>query len=202
MQDHQKITLDTYQRHLKEYIGGTTKVVSGIHMHWLDQFNSLVEAGASILEIGSGLGRDADYFESHGRHIYRTDVVESFISYQISLGHKIHLYNVLDGPNTTIFYGVLASAVFVHFDLDQFHIALKNVRYSLRTSGYFALSLKLGTGYLYSEEKVGAPRFFQYWPVEEARKTLEDHGFVIVSELISEDQAWVHFIAQKDARVM
>lgn len=202
MQDHQKITLESYQKHWKEYVDGTSKVVTGIQKQWLNEFNSKVVAGASILEIGSGPGRDADYFEAQGRHIYRTDVVEAFISFQQSLGHKIHLYDVLAGPNANTFYGVLAAAVFIHFDKDQFQIALKNVRDTLRTNGYFGLSLKIGDGYIYTEEKVGSPRFFQYWSVEAVRKALEDGGFIIASEFISEEHTWVHFIAQKDARVI
>ena len=202
MQDHQKITLESYDKHWREYVDGTTKVVSGIQKQWLDEFNFKVEPGASILEVGSGPGRDADYFEAQGWHIYRTDAVESFILFQESLGHKIHLYDVLAGPNTSTFYGVLAAAVFIHFDLDQFHTAINNVRATLRPCGYFALSLKIGDGYIYTEEKVGAPRFFQYWSVDAARKTLEDSGFTIVSELISEEHTWVHFIAQKDAQVI
>jgi SAM-dependent methyltransferase len=202
MQDHQKITLETYENHWKEYVEGTTSVVTGTQKQWLDDFHSKVEAGASILEIGSGSGRDADYFEEQGRHIYRTDVVQGFISFQESLGHKIHYYDVLSGPNANTFYGILAAAVFIHFDLDQFLIALKNVRDTLRPNGYFALTLKIGEGFEYTEAKVGSPRFFQYWSLEGARKTLEDSGFSIVSGILSDEHTWAHFIVQKDARVI
>lgn len=51
---------------------------------------------ASILEIGTGPGRDADYIESLGYSVTRSDAVESFIEYNKSKNKNIIKLNLYE----------------------------------------------------------------------------------------------------------
>jgi hypothetical protein len=52
---------------------------------------------AAILELGSAHGRDADYIESLGYKIYRTDAVKAFVDYLQAKNHDASVLNAIDG---------------------------------------------------------------------------------------------------------
>ena len=59
-------TIDTYNTKLDQYIAKTNPVIDGILKEWIDLMLSKNNNQSSILEIGSGTGKDADYIESNG----------------------------------------------------------------------------------------------------------------------------------------
>ena len=81
-------------------------------------------------------------------------------------------------------------------------LVIKKVFDSLNANGKFAFTLKQGDGEGWSEEKLGAPRFFCYWTESQIREALESTGFGDVE--ISDDKAavnatWLHIVARKNA---
>ena len=96
----------------------------------------------------------------------------------------------------------MANAVLLHFNRDEAMLVIKKVFDSLNANGKFAFTLKQGDGEGWSEEKLGAPRFFCYWTVSQIREALESTGFGDVE--ISDDKAavnatWLHIVARKNA---
>src|SRR5690348_18508311 len=74
-----QITLGSYELGVEPYVANTAAEVSGLFKEWIDKTLSLVTKKASILEIGSGFGRDARYIESKGYSVERTDATKGFI---------------------------------------------------------------------------------------------------------------------------
>lgn len=195
--NNQKITLNTYENNIDNYIEGTpNEVIDGWHKEYLDKIISIISSGAKILEIGSAVGRDADYFENMGYKVLRTDIVQGFINYQKGKGKEVSKFNIIDGALENKFDVILAFAVFLHFDEEQFIQALLNTKNHLKDNGLFALSLKNGEGQEYSSHKMNGERFFKYWKPEELKGILESNGFEVKYLNVVADNKWIHCIAE------
>jgi protein-L-isoaspartate O-methyltransferase len=70
-------TLAAYRSTVEEYVRGTAHAGPAVTAY-LDQVAGLA-AGGTVLELGSGPGRDADYLESRGAHVVRTDATPGFV---------------------------------------------------------------------------------------------------------------------------
>lgn len=191
-----QVTLDTYNTHVDAYAKAAASELNPSLAFWLRYCVKDLPFDSAILEVGSGLGADADFIESLGFKVVRTDGAASFVEYQRNLGKHVELLDLrtdeLGGPWDL----VLADAVLLHFPPDQaFDLAVK-VRQSLAEGGRFALSLKTGQGSGFSMEKLGAPRFFAYWSAPDAISMLFKAGFVRVEQVgASLTGPWIHLVA-------
>jgi SAM-dependent methyltransferase len=87
--DENEITLQSYNQHIKEYVAGTPKsVIHGMFKDWIDRALANISKGSSVLELGSGFGRDADYIESKGYKVVRTDAAQGFVDLLKKQGHE------------------------------------------------------------------------------------------------------------------
>jgi len=115
MNDDNKTTLDSYERGADQYVAAMNPVVTGSLKEWIDAGLALLPAGAHILELGTGHGRDATYMEDKGFVVDRTDAARSFIEYLKTQGKTARLLNALTddfgGPCDMVY----ASAVLLHF---------------------------------------------------------------------------------------
>lgn len=195
--DNQAITLATYEAGVLNYVHDTAKEVTGEFATYIQKFLSYIPTTAAILEVGSGTGRDADYIESFGYTVTRTDVVEGFLELQRTQGKTTQRFDVLSDDLEKQFDLVIAHAVFLHFTAEQFSAAVRNVRKHLKPDGYFALVMKQGAGEEYSTHKMNSPRFFKYWEAAELKKQLESEGFSIVHFEASETYKWLRYIVKK-----
>lgn len=172
-------TLQSYEAHIQEYVDGTPQQVGNFVKEWIDASLTYVPLGGRVLELGSAFGRDAEYLEQAGYDVRRTDAVNGFVELLRSQGHEAQLLNAitddLGGPYDMVF----ADAVLLHFTMDEFQIVLRKVHDSLRRGGIFAFTLKQGEGAEWSTDKLGAPRFFQYWQETDLQKTLAAHHFSV-----------------------
>ena len=66
----------TYQEAIDTYAANTPAEISLDMVEFLDAIVHHVPSG-HILELGSGLGREADYLEAHGLRVERTDQVDN-----------------------------------------------------------------------------------------------------------------------------
>src|ERR1039458_4299559 len=95
MNDDNDKTLQSYSDHVQDYVAGTPQDVSSDLREWIDQALALIPAGGTILELGSGPGRDATYIKSKGYKIIATDAVPGFVDLLLKAGHEARLLNVL-----------------------------------------------------------------------------------------------------------
>jgi 2-polyprenyl-3-methyl-5-hydroxy-6-metoxy-1,4-benzoquinol methylase len=154
----------------------------------------LAESGPEILEIGSGPGRDADYLETLGARVLRTDATRAFLKQQAARGKRGQLLNVITDKLGGPYDGVLAFCVLIHVGKDQVDQVLAKIFASLRPGGAFLVSLRDGDG-----ETLGAYHTV-YWRRDEFVARLEATGFVLEWDEFSTDcdgDDWLTFLARR-----
>ena len=96
----------------QNYISRTPHKVKGVFKEYIDDFLSRITRDADILKIGSATGRDANYIEKQGYHVYRTDITKAFIEHQKNLGKHIDVFDALTGDLKKPFDLIIATAVY------------------------------------------------------------------------------------------
>ncbi|MDP1880158.1 MAG: methyltransferase domain-containing protein [Parachlamydiaceae bacterium] len=189
------ITLKSYEQSLNEYINGTPSETTGNIKIWIDLFLNLLPSNPRIIEIGSAFGRDAQYIESQGFSVERTDATVGFVNFLKNKGYSAKEFNILTDDFTSVYDLIFANAVFLHFNSEELIEVLKKIQGSLSTNGILAFSVKHGEGEGWSNEKIGQPRFFCYWNKDKIQLLMETLNFEVLS--ISEDEKFLQITAKK-----
>jgi SAM-dependent methyltransferase len=202
MSESNRKTLESYEGHVQEYIDGTPQEVTGDVKLWIERTLVGLEHDAKILEIGSAFGRDANYIETLGYTVMRTDATEKFVELLKEQGYEAGVFNAItdDFPEENDL--VFADAVLLHFTEEETLEVCKKVLGSLVHGGRFSFSLKSGTGTEWSDSKLGAPRFFRYWEQSGISNLLREVGFTKVDIENGESgrqgyPSWLHIVAYK-----
>lgn len=194
-------TLNSYEDNVQSYIDRTPHEVSGGVKKWIDLSLSGLSREAMILELGSASGRDAAYISSKGYSVECTDATKGFVSYLQNHGFSARLYNALTDTLSGDYDLILANAVLLHFTREEMALVIAKMLSALKNGGRFAFSLKQGTGEAWSDEKIGAPRFFCYWEQGAVKRLLKTTGFskwVIDDDGTGHSNAkWLHVVAYK-----
>jgi predicted TPR repeat methyltransferase len=194
--DDNDATLQSYNDHIQEYVDGTPKTVEGDFKAWIDQALDLIPQGSSMLELGSGFGRDADYIESKGFKVNRTDAAQGFVDLMAQQGHHAQLLNVITdefGENLDM---IFANAVLLHLSPGQTEKVIAKAYKSLKPGGVFAFSVKQGEGSGWSQEKLNAKRYYKYWTESELKSQLVRANFKQI-DLSNSTDKWLQVIAKK-----
>lgn len=200
MTDSNQQTIQSYEAHVQEYINGTPQDVSGIVKEWLDEAIANLPKDARILEFGSAFGRDVTYLQDLGYKVECTDATKAFVDLLKQKGFNARQLNAITDDLGGPYDFVLANAVLLHFTRDETKQVLQKVFDTLNPGGTFAFTLKQGEGEKWSEDKLGAPRYFCFWTEDQIRQLVEATGFADVK--VSGDKAtaraeWVQVIARK-----
>ncbi|MBL8030147.1 MAG: leucine--tRNA ligase [Candidatus Doudnabacteria bacterium] len=184
----QLATLETYENNASKYVEKTVRQVEGEYKLWVDKFlKEISSKDSSILELGSGRGLDANYVESLGYKVQRTDGVQSFIEYQKSQGKEVIKLNLLtDKIEVKPYDLIFANKVLLHFNSDQFKIIVKSINASLKRGGIFAFSVMdfaKSKEWFGKDPKMESERYFKYWTEGEMRKELHGLGFTVLDVL-------------------
>jgi SAM-dependent methyltransferase len=105
-----------------------------------------VPRGGLVLEIGSGPGRDADYIESLGARVRRTDATQAFLDLQARRGRYGERLNVLTDALGGPYHAILAMCVLIHIERAQTDRVLTKIRRALRPGGAFLAGVWEGRG--------------------------------------------------------
>jgi len=170
-------TLEAYEQNADAYINGTRQVVTGDNKDWLDRVSGYLPTGATVLELGSGFGRDATYLEELGYDVVCSDAVPHFVTHLRKHGHHTQQINILKDSIGGPYNLILANMVLLHFDVEEVGTILGQVRTSLKPQGIFAFSVRRGEGTEWSSDKLGAPRFYKYWSHDELQRLMDTNGF-------------------------
>ena len=179
-----RVTVASYESFAEDYRAGTQEMPDEVRAA-IGQFVSALDAGARVLEIGSGPGRDALALEEAGLSVRRTDITPAFVRMLRADGYAADvldpLSDNLDDPERDAPYdGVWASASLVHARREDLPIVLSALARATRPGGALHLALKEGDGARFSTHgHVGGPRHFTFWREEQLRATLEDAGWVV-----------------------
>lgn len=184
----QYVTLESYERGVQRFVDKTPPVIADDSSlgQWIQFFLSQLQKEDEILEIGTGTGKDADYMESHGYHVTRSDAVDGFIEMNRQRGKEIIKLNVLDFDFTRRVQWVFADMVLLHFTKQQCREIVQHIASILPVWGVFAFSMKKGEWSEIEETSIGEPRFFQYWHEDDLKDELWKLWFTCLYETLSE----------------
>jgi 2-polyprenyl-3-methyl-5-hydroxy-6-metoxy-1,4-benzoquinol methylase len=176
-------TIAAYDRNLERYIKHTPIGYNSNHkplLRWINTTLTHVRAPGKILEVGSGLGREADYIESLGFDILRSDAAYSFVEYLHSQTKRAIMLNALKDDFGAIFDMIFANAVTQHFTEEDMRLFLKKTHAALRPGGLLAFSTKQGRGEIWTKEKLSAKRYIHFWCPQDLLQLLEGAGYKII----------------------
>lgn len=182
------MTLETYERNIDKFIERTPKDTIGETKVWLDAIAERVSTGSSVLEIGSGFGRDADYLRSKGIGVLCTDGAAGFVKALRARGHEAMQLNVLTDEIDGSYDLIFADAVFEHFTRDQLAYALSKLNRATVDGGTLGFSIRRGEGEYWSKEKLDEDRFFCLWEPDQLGFAVTAAGFKVDS--ISESNGY------------
>lgn len=199
MSETNRKTIEAYDDNIGTYVAKSPQALCDTAKTWLDTSLNGLSPEARILEIGSGFGRDAAYVERLGFNVERTDATPGFVELLRSQGHEATRLNVLtdqiEGPYDLIF----ADAVLHHLTYVETTTAVRNVFEGLKIGGRFAAGLRLGLCEGWSNEKLGAPRYFTHWDRSDMEELVRNVGFASIVGTDSPRVAltWLHFVSTK-----
>jgi len=101
-----------------------------------------IPAGGHVLELGSGTGRDADFVESLGVHVRRTDVTQGFIDLQAARGRAVDRLDLLTDELGGPYDGVFAMCVMLHVTREATDAVLSSIAGALRKGGACLVSVR------------------------------------------------------------
>ena len=105
-----------------------------------------VAAGGLVLEVGSGTGRDADFIESLGGKVRRTDATQAFLDLQAERGKRGERLNLLTDKLGGPYDAIVAICVLIHIERADTDRVLRKIRRALRPGGAFLAAVWEGTG--------------------------------------------------------
>ncbi len=197
-QENQK-TLETYTAGVQEYIEGTEGDTDEHTRTVIDLVLMDRPHDTTILEIGAAFGREAKYMASKGYQPDLTDGSAGFVEYLSAQGMPAKLLDVVNQPILWQYNVIFAFAVLLHFTDEDFDKAVANVRSALKKDGVFVFSLMRGEGERWTDAKLGAPRYFQYWQEDELRERLWGLGMSVTEVRDGLEGRWMFVVAEKVA---
>ncbi|MCA9308848.1 hypothetical protein KC973_00570 [Candidatus Saccharibacteria bacterium] len=199
MENTNEDTLQAYESNAHEYIVGTPHEITGDVKKWVDKTLDGLPTDAKIFEIGSAFGRGATYIESQGYTVQRSDAVRSFVDYLVENGDEAQMFNLITDEFVDTYDLIFADAVLLHLTKQEVKTALAKIKAALNRGGKFSFSLKKGEGDEWSGAKLGAPRYFSYWQLEEITAELKVAGFtelvVVEGNQGRSNSEWLQIIA-------
>lgn len=150
-------------------------------------FHGLLGGKKSVLDIGCGIGRDAEELIKRGCVYTGIDASWGMLALareRIPSGNFRHMnFYAIDFPDGT-FDGFWASAVFLHVPKNEIQKVLMEARRILVLGGVGFVSVKKKTtmdeGTIHEEKAGGIDRYFSFYDEEEIRIIFKEQGFEII----------------------
>ena len=179
--DPRRATVAAYDESARAYASLNPVLPDAVRAD-IEAFARRLGAGARVLEVGSGGGRDAVLMEELGLQVQRTDVTPAFVDLLRERGHDARLLDPLteDVPGGP-YDGVWANASLLHVARPDLVTVLGRLRSATRPGGLLRFSVKEGDGDGWSTHgAVGAPRHFTYWRAGPLREVVTAAGWADV----------------------
>ncbi|GAA1964568.1 class I SAM-dependent methyltransferase [Amycolatopsis minnesotensis] len=190
---------ELYDRRAADYVATTGEVglFPGLDAE-LARFVQRMPGGGPVLDLGSGVGRDADWFSRRGLSVVAVDFSEQMLRIT---GARSPEVAVVQAELTNLpfrddrFAGAWVCASLVHLASAGHPRALAEVFRTLQPSGAVAISMKVGHGEGWATgSKLPDERWFSYVDADEFAGLMRAVGFVGVTTIPSGRDTW--FIAE------
>jgi SAM-dependent methyltransferase len=171
---YKTITKASYQATAEDF---TRNVADLAPMESIKKFVSLLPAGAKIIDIGCGSGRDAKIFTEKGVSVLGIDFCQNFIDIaKINApGAEFQLVDIETATfEPSSFDGAWACCSLLHIPKKILPHVLKNIYSALKEGGHFYLTLKKGSGETLEKDlRYEGGDFVKFWSFFE-EKELQD----------------------------
>lgn len=175
-------TIDAYNKIADEYYYRNSV---SIWNKEYEIFFDLLPKGGNVLEVGCGIGRDAEFLVKKYDYV-GIDASEAMLNIAKkkvpSAKFLLQDFFALDFKDNT-FDGFWAAAALLHVPKDEINKSLQEIKSVLKPNAIGFISLKekrmLDEGIIW-QEQLGVERFFAFYTKDEFRKILEANGFEIV----------------------
>ncbi|MDV8007125.1 SAM-dependent methyltransferase [Rhodococcus sp. IEGM 1318] len=196
MGDAGDITLASYEAGANLY-AARPYVMGEAMARYLARIAKLVEGG-TILELGSGPGRDAEYLETFGVSVTRTDGALAFVEMMRAQGFTAEVLDMRTEQFNGTYDAVVANAVLLHLRRDEFEVVARKSRGVVSVEGLLAFTVKKGDGTSWSNAKLGLPRHYTYWQDSQLRQVLGSTGWETLSieTVVGSTADWLFVIAR------
>ena len=195
-------TIKAYDGDVKAYYNLSPQKVSSHVKSWLDEALRDFPKTASLFEVGSGTGKDANYIESLGYKITMSDASMAFVEFLKKNNKSAWHFNVIKDEFDDKYDLIIADAVLLHFTESELMKVLNKLNAALKKSGRLAFTVKRVDGDFTEKEKLGNVRYFHLWQPDDLKIMLNAAGFVVTYEEIAEDTrgefkpAWILMVAE------
>lgn len=195
-------TIDSYEQIAREYAADTAKSAdgSGAAGEGLRRLVEAMSGGGTVLEVGSGGGWDADFVESRGLAVRRTDITQAFIDLQAERGKQVERLDLatddLGGP----YDAVMAMAVMQHLERDLIPQVLRRFAAGLTPQGLLLTAIPVGEGDYWEVGESGNEYFTVLWIESDFTEALVDAGFAVewsVSNDYPNEATWLMLLARR-----
>ncbi|KRF34270.1 class I SAM-dependent methyltransferase [Nocardioides sp. Soil805] len=184
MSDERAATVRAYDLDAAAYAANGPALPASVRAD-VEQLAAALGAGARVLEIGSGGGRDAAFMEELGLRVRRTDVTPAFVGMLREQGHEADLLDPLtddlsssEGP----YDAVWANASLLHVARPDLPTVLSRLAAVTRPGGLLRVALKEGDGDGWSTHgSIRSPRHFTYWRADAVTAVVAGAGWTDVS---------------------
>jgi SAM-dependent methyltransferase len=139
-------TIHSYTESASEYDGQVSARPPRYIAEGLRRTMKHVPVGGLVLEVGSGTGRDADFIESLGGKVRRTDATQAFLDLQAERGKNGERLNLLTDTLGGPYDAILAICVLIHVERASTDRVLRKIRRALRPGGAFLTAVWAGSG--------------------------------------------------------
>jgi 2-polyprenyl-3-methyl-5-hydroxy-6-metoxy-1,4-benzoquinol methylase len=172
-------TVQAYEGYAHQYAAAVPQEASGLSKDGIERLVAIVPNG-TILEVGSGPGWDADFMESLGLTVRRTDVTQAFLEFQAERGKTVDSLDILVDEVGGPYDGVVALYVLQHIDRDQMVSILGKVSQALKTDGVFLVSLCEGEGDIWERSQKSGDYHVVLWSETDFVNSLAAAGLQVL----------------------
>lgn len=192
-------TLSAYEQGIDAYIRDSVRTPG--HEDFLQRVLELLTPAAHMLELGTGPGHDALFFEAGGVNVRRTDGALGFVVRLRESGLRADVLEMTTEEFGGPYDAVFANAVLVHLTDSQLDVVLAKASRAVRPGGLLAFTVKEGDGEAWSAAKVGRPRFFNYWREPVLLERLAAAGWrpLSVEHVCGGTESWINVICASGA---
>ena len=180
--DYKTPTRQAYDRTVDDYEHRTTPYLYEFILGEAHLFLSMLP-GPNILDLGSGPGRDAQFFQAEGFNPICADISFAMCERCESKGLPTVTADFEKLPfRNNSFDGVWAYTSLLHVPKSNIEAVLRNVRDLLRKDGKLLLGMSEGDfeGFREGSNVPDEKRFFSFYPRQELEDILLRTGFSIV----------------------
>ncbi|SFL32203.1 class I SAM-dependent methyltransferase [Lysobacter sp. cf310] len=198
--DSNRRTVAGYEQCAHDYAATVPKQPTGLYATALRQLVELLPGDGRVLDVGSGPGWDADFLETLGVRVHRTDVTAAFREVQAERGHRVDALDVLTDEIADTYDGILMLCVLQHFERADLDGVLDKLANALTAEGAVLLSYPLGETEYWEHANSGDYRVV-LWTGEALDQRLRRAGFVVVWDAHQDESSgpWRSVLARKAA---